>query len=107
VSRTCSDMIEFCWDDETQTSDSLDKVNEKWLRGRDLNPRPLGYEPTESGHQLPLETIRPVISSCFCHQWSVVATRFYSPVSRKCPATTVACAAMAMPGSVRTRPVAR
>jgi hypothetical protein len=35
------------------------------LLGRDLNPRPLGYEPTESGHQLPLETIRPAISLIF------------------------------------------
>jgi hypothetical protein len=33
-----------------------------WLRGRDLNPRPLGYEPNESGHESPLETIRPTLS---------------------------------------------
>jgi hypothetical protein len=78
------------WDDWTRTVDSLDKTQEKWLRGRDLNPRPLGYEPTESCHEWPLETIPPVISSCFCQEWSVVATRFYSPVSRKCPAATVA-----------------
>ena len=90
MSRTCSDMMKFCWDNGTETSDSLDKMKEKWLRGRNLNPRPLGYEPNESCHEWPLETIRPVISSGFCHQWSVVATRFNSPVSRKCPAATVA-----------------
>jgi hypothetical protein len=55
-------MIELCWDDWTETSDSLDKLNKEWLRGRDLNPRPLGYEPTESGHELPLETTPPAIS---------------------------------------------
>ena len=35
------------------------------MRGRDLNPRPLGYEPTESCHEWPLETISPAISSLF------------------------------------------
>src|ERR1700676_656480 len=65
--------------------------------------RPRGLDPIDAPFR-PLETIRPDISSYFCHQWSVVATRFYSPVSRKCPATMVACVAMAQSDSVSTRP---
>jgi len=42
VSRTCSDSMEFCWDDETETSDSLDKMKEKVVAGaRNQQYRPL------------------------------------------------------------------
>jgi hypothetical protein len=46
----------------TKTLDSLDKMTERSLRGAGFEPAPLGYEPTESGHELPLETTPPAIS---------------------------------------------
>jgi hypothetical protein len=52
-------MIESCWDDWTEASDSLDKLKEKWLRGPATNntdrfvrggrvTRMAGSQPTES-----------------------------------------------------------
>src|SRR5207302_10645813 len=33
--------------DKFETSNFRSELSEDWLRGRDLNPRPLGYEPNE------------------------------------------------------------
>src|SRR5713101_7978871 len=40
-------QLSYTPDKQSEISNLRSEISEDWLRGRDLNPRPLGYEPNE------------------------------------------------------------
>jgi hypothetical protein len=49
LSADCQSFVEIRWENRAATVGFLVVDLGKWLRGRDLNPRPLGYEPVQIG----------------------------------------------------------
>ena len=55
LSADCQRSGAICWEMRSRPLDSWPRNWEMWLRGRDLNPRPLGYEPVQDSRPLQSE----------------------------------------------------